>query len=401
MSAADIGWERAQRDPTSPRADSMIWAFTATATLSLVVVNASLNGFVLERTRDAVRELCGGADGEERNQDPEQGTSRECEDSAPLTSRSSSGGLLVLLSSDIQATVLSYRSLGSLVGSLVETLSLFSIQPLTVIAACGALLVLATSAIPLVCSPFEQRREGQHGTDSTAARARVGRWNRREVGIFTVWLVFVVLYTSTPTTATPLFHFFAIYLKLPNWILSLRGVVALAVGLLSVYVMQRWFNAKQATSIPLAADGAARFWRPKWCGALTCQVLVGSIAAALGAMSAMVVVVHSAVTFSSATFWRVIGQSALDAAAQQVFFFPVMTVMSVRTIEGWEATSFELFSLAAVMGGGLSQYATGLLVRWFEIDGLMYHRFWAFSFCCAASKLVLVPVCAAMVYLFQ
>ncbi|KAG5495689.1 hypothetical protein GH5_03354 [Leishmania sp. Ghana 2012 LV757] len=288
--------------------------------------------------------------------------------------------------SGIMSTAMVWRSAGSLGGAVLHTclISFLPVRPLL-----GITGILFLVLVPVVL--FTPRYLFLHASaqdDSfyyrvtKASRMVWCSFNIRDRGsdgvCFALMLAFVFVYTMAPDPGFVYYSYLYVVFQFPNWFYSMNGCIGHLGSIAGAWVFSRWMDRRARQE---AHDGARvtlffifMISSAAWAAGYVTNLFLctGFITGTLGVPAAVYVPVDN-------FFTSLVSRFAI---------MPTLVMAAEHAPRSFEATTFEVFSVASMGGGIVSGLLTSSISKKLHITRTDYSQLWLLFVVSIAAKLV-------------
>nr|CAJ2479386.1 unnamed protein product [Leishmania braziliensis] len=275
----------------------------------------------------------------------------------------------------IMSETMVWRSMGSLIGAVLHTclIAFLSVRPLLGIA--GLLFLVLVPIVGFTPRHLFLRPSMQDGNFcSSIANAGWMLWSnsdvrnlRRDGVCFVLLLAFVFVYTMMPDASSIYYSYLYVVFQFPNWFYSMNGCIAHLGSMAGAYVFSCWTNRRA---------------RQEACGGTRMSVffifMMGSVAWAVGYVSNLLLCtgfITGTLGISAAVYVPV--DNFFTSLVARFAFMPTLIMAAEHAPKFFEATAFEVFSVASMGGGIVSGLLTGCIAKGLCITRTDYSQLWA------------------------
>lgn len=295
--------------------------------------------------------------------------------------------------SAIMAKTMVWRSSGSLAGAVLHTclIALLEVGPMLGITG----VLFAALAPAVLCTPSHlflrtsSRDDNFYKRVGKAARLLWRSFQQRDLhgdGVcFVLVLAFVFVYTMMPDAGSVYYSYLYTAFTFPNWFYSLNGCVGHIGSITGAYVFSRWMDRRAGQE----ARGGTRT-------SLFFIFMIGSVAWAVGYVTNLLLCtgfVTEALGVSAAFYVPV--DTFFTSLFARFAFMPTLAMAAEHAPAYFEATTFEVFSVASIGGGTVSAMLTADIATRLHITRSDYSQLWVLLLISIGSKLA--PIALAYV----
>eukprot|EP00758_Cryptobia_borreli_P002603 Tbor_TRINITY_DN3154_c0_g1::TRINITY_DN3154_c0_g1_i1::g.14674::m.14674 len=331
----------------------------------------------------------------------------------------------------IQSEAMFFRTIGSLIASLLYTVMTIKLTTFTMI---GVSVILYMATIPAAFLLGRHPKYVAVDSHSTPYRVQsifrrlingcnIHRFGEGTFGVIIV-LIFVFIYTSMPDASTYYFTYVATEFSFSRWFLSFNMTVGTLGSAASSYIYMyymkngmrcscsckwpKWvkgngevedgrMSTTDSHEIPLTTNdtdtnelqnGETKKDNPVQISAFKVFVF-GSICASVG-YGTNVILANGFVTDTLKIPAEVYipFDNFMTSLWSRFAFLPVLSVAAERCPEGYEAAIYEMFSVASFSGGTVSRIIALKIGNYFDINKSNYSNLWKLLLVCSMCKLL-------------
>lgn len=281
---------------------------------------------------------------------------------------------------DTQSRAMTARSCGSLFGAIVQTLLLVKIDIRTAMGVSIGLygiasIVACVTRLASACSDV-----AGPATDSIASRIISlfvklrelcdrgnGKARRAAVRDVVLLLLFICFVNALPDATSFYQNYVFDAFHYPNWFYSVFQLCYLVGALVACEVYRRVLAKRSQTAVFVAGCLCAAFSYVT--GLIFCTGFTQD-------------------TLHIPNTWYLLVDTTIVGFLSRIAFLPVLHVAASRCPAGFEAVTFELFSLAAMGGASISQLSTVKIADALRISRTHWNELWVLMLVSAAVRVV-------------
>lgn len=292
--------------------------------------------------------------------------------------------------SAIMSKTMVWRSIGGLMGNILQTVLVLRLGVHSLLGVTSALFVLL---VPLVLVTPRRLflRSGTQDQNFYKRVAEAGRLVWRSFDIhdmrsdgfcFVVVLAFVFVYTMMPDAGSVYYNYLYGAFTFPAWFYSLNNSIGYFGSIAGAYVFSLWMDHRALQE----ASGGTRT-------SLFFIFMIGSFAWALGYITNLLLCIGFITDFLGIP---AIVYVPVDNFFMSLFvrfaFMPTITMAAEHAPKFFEATTFEVFSVASMGGGTISSLLTSYIAQNLGITRNDYSALWILIIISIVLKLVPIPL---------
>ncbi|KPI84601.1 hypothetical protein ABL78_6362 [Leptomonas seymouri] len=292
--------------------------------------------------------------------------------------------------SAIMSKTMVWRSIGSLIGNILQTCFVTCI---TVRSLLGVTSLFFLILVPIVLATPRRLflRAGSQDQNFYKRVVEAGRlvWRSFDVRdirsdgfCFLIVLGFVFVYTLMPDAGSVYYNYLYGAYTFPMWFYSLNNCIGFLGSIAGAYAFSLWMDQRSRQE----ARGGTRT-------SMFFIFMIGSFASAFGYITNLLLCtgfVTGTLGVSAAVYVPV--DNFFTSMFSRFAFMPTITMAAEHAPKFFEATTFEVFSVASIGGGTISSLLTSIIAQDLGISRADYNNLWILMVMSIVLKLVPIPL---------
>ncbi|KPA85018.1 hypothetical protein ABB37_01445 [Leptomonas pyrrhocoris] len=292
--------------------------------------------------------------------------------------------------SAIMSKTMVWRSIGSLIGNALQTCLVLFLPVRSILGVTSVVMALLVPVV-LVAPRTLFLRPGAQDQNFYRRVAEAGRLLRRSFDVhdlrsdgfcFLIVLAFVFVYTMMPDAGSVYYNYLYGAYGFPPWFYSLNNCIGYLGSIAGASVFSMWMDR--------------RAWQESRGGARTSMFyifMIGSFAWAFGYITNLLLctgIITEMLRISAAIYIPV--DNFFMSMFVRFAFMPTIAMAAEHAPRSFEATTFEVFSVASIGGGTISALLTSIIARDLNISRADYSKLWVLIVISIVLKLVPIPL---------
>ncbi|KAG5470780.1 hypothetical protein LSCM1_02030 [Leishmania martiniquensis] len=286
--------------------------------------------------------------------------------------------------SSVMSAAMIWRSAGSLAGAVLHTclIAFLPVRPLLGITGLLFLTLVPTA----LCAPRDLFLHGSTQEDRLWSRvAKAGRmlWSSFDLrdrggdgACVALALSFVFVYTMTPNPGFVYNSYLYVVFEFPNWFYSMNSCIGHLGSIAGAWAFSWWMGWR---AMQEARSGTHL--------SLFCMFVVGSVAWVVGCVTNLFLctgIITETLGLSASVYVPV--DSFITSLVARFAIMPALVMAAEHAPKSFEATAFEVFSVASMGGGLVSGLLTSSISIGLHITRSDYSKLWLLFVVSMAAK---------------
>lgn len=288
--------------------------------------------------------------------------------------------------SAIMSKAMVWRSTGSFAGLLLQVLLSLTMSVRHMLAVAAITFAVTLPIMSQAPRELFFRTSAGPGGNFYTRLAEVGRrvkegfksdGIRSEACVFVIVLLFVFFYTLMPDGGGVYFNYLYAVYSFPTWFYSVNSVIGNVGSIAGAYIFSTWMD-RRAMQEAAGAPHVSMFW----------IFVIGSVAWSLGYVTNIMVCTGfvEALGIPIKLFLPI--DNFFVALFARFAYMPTLVMAAEHAPKNFEATAFEVFSVASMGGGMASSAITSVIATVLPITRADYSRLWILMTISVVCKLV-------------